>query len=74
MENIYPFIGKPGRVFWFSRHGESVNNLFGKIGGDASLSTNGEKYATLLAAYINQMELENLQVNFCILSDYIIEL
>jgi len=55
-------IGKTGRVFWFSRHGESENNLFGKIGGDTSLSTNGEKYATLLAAYINQMELDDLQV------------
>jgi len=55
-------IGKKGRVFWFSRHGESENNLFGKIGGNAALSTNGEKYATLLAAYINQMELNNLQV------------
>jgi hypothetical protein len=57
-------IGKTGRVFWFSRHGESENNLFGKIGGDTSLSTNGEKYATLLAAYINQMELDDLQVNY----------
>ena len=57
-------VGKTGRVFWFSRHGESENNLFGKIGGDTSLSTNGEKYATLLAAYINQMELDDLQVNY----------
>ena len=57
-------IGKPGRVFWFSRHGESENNLFGKIGGDASLSGNGQKYAKLLAAYINQMELDDLQVSF----------
>ena len=57
-------IGKTGRVFWFSRHGESENNLFGKIGGDSSLSINGEKYATMLAAYINQMELNDLQVNY----------
>ena len=57
-------IGKAGRVFWFSRHGESENNLFGKIGGNAPLSTNGEKYATLLAAYMNQMELNDLQVRF----------
>ena len=57
-------IGKTGRVFWFSRHGESENNLFGKIGGNAALSTNGEKYATLLAAYMNQMDLNDLQVSF----------
>ena len=57
-------IAKPDIVFYLSRHGESENNLYGKIGGDAGLSTNGQKYAHLLAAYLNSMELNNLQVSF----------
>ena len=57
-----PSCWKPGRVFYFSRHGESENNLFGRIGGNAELSNNGHKYAKLLGAYVNQMQLNNLQV------------
>lgn len=53
---------RPGRVFYFSRHGESENNLTGKIGGNADLSANGRRYATSLAAYLNPLELEDLQV------------
>ena len=34
------------------RHGESLNNLYGRIGGDASLSPRGEKYARALAAFV----------------------
>ena len=55
-------LARPGRVFYFSRHGESENNLYGKIGGDANLSVNGQKYASLLAAFLNQQNLPNLQV------------
>ena len=57
-------IANPGRVFYFSRHGESMNNISGKIGGNAVLSTNGQKYATMLGSYFNQMQLDNLQVVF----------
>ena len=32
-----------GRVIYLSRHGESEFNLYGKIGGNSSLSTQGEK-------------------------------
>ena len=52
----------PGRVFYFSRHGESMNNISGKIGGNAVLSPNGQKYAKTLGNYFNTMNLENLQV------------
>ena len=52
----------PGRVFYFSRHGESMNNISGKIGGNAVLSPNGQKYAKMLGNYFNTMNLENLQV------------
>ena len=33
-----------GRVIYLSRHGESEFNLYGKIGGNSPLSTQGEKY------------------------------
>ncbi|GME87702.1 6-phosphofructo-2-kinase activity protein [[Candida] boidinii] len=36
------------RYIWLSRHGESQYNLEGKIGGDASLSERGFKYAQKL--------------------------
>ena len=36
------------RSIWLSRHGESMYNLEGKIGGDADISERGEKYAKLL--------------------------
>ena len=55
-------IARPGRVFYFSRHGESENNLYGKIGGNANLSVNGQKYANLLAAFLNQQNLNSMQV------------
>ena len=32
-----------GRTIYLSRHGESEFNLFGKIGGNSALSTQGEK-------------------------------
>ena len=32
-----------GRTIYLSRHGESEFNLYGKIGGNSSLSTQGEK-------------------------------
>ena len=53
---------EPGRVFYFSRHGESENNLHGKIGGNANLTSNGQKYAKLLGNFINQQKLEDIQV------------
>ena len=59
-------IANPGRVFYFSRHGESMNNLSGKIGGNANLSPNGQKYAAMLANYFNQLKPQDLQVyKFC---------
>ncbi|KAI5787073.1 histidine phosphatase superfamily [Geopyxis carbonaria] len=40
------------RQIWITRHGESLDNIAGKIGGDASLSPNGEKYAKALAGFV----------------------
>ncbi|AWU73616.1 uncharacterized protein C5L36_0A02200 [Pichia kudriavzevii] len=42
------------RYIWLSRHGESQYNLEGKIGGDASLSERGEKYAFKLVELVNK--------------------
>ena len=39
-----------------------MNNLSGKIGGNANLSPNGQKYAAMLANYFNQLKLQDLQV------------
>lgn len=40
------------RPIWLSRHGESVFNVAGRIGGDAPLTGRGREYATLLAAFV----------------------
>jgi broad specificity phosphatase PhoE len=36
------------RKIWLTRHGESMYNVLGKIGGDSRLSPRGEVYARLL--------------------------
>lgn len=49
------------RVF-LSRHGESINNLYGKIGGDALLSNQGGKYARSLAVFMANLHIPDLKV------------
>lgn len=47
----------------FLQHGESENNVLGRIGGDADLSVRGRTYAAALARYFNNEErLEDLRV------------
>jgi 6-phosphofructo-2-kinase/fructose-2,6-biphosphatase len=46
------------RVILLSRHGESENNLKGKIGGDACLSRRGKAYAQALSRYINSLDFD----------------
>jgi broad specificity phosphatase PhoE len=36
------------RRIWLTRHGESVYNTLGRIGGDSPLSARGQQYAQLL--------------------------
>ena len=52
------------RQIWLSRHGESMDNVNGKIGGDSDLSLQGVKYARALAKFIGQQRIawEQLQV------------
>ena len=42
------------RQIWITRHGESMDNVNGKIGGDSSLSGNGAKYAQALAKFVGE--------------------
>jgi 6-phosphofructo-2-kinase len=42
------------REIWITRHGESMDNVRGKIGGDSELSEEGRKYGRVLAQFINQ--------------------
>ena len=41
------------RQIWITRHGESLDNVAGKIGGDASLSEEGRRYAKALTEFID---------------------
>lgn len=50
-----PFNRENVRTIYVTRHGESKNNLFGRVGGDAVLTERGEQYARALAAYINSL-------------------
>jgi 6-phosphofructo-2-kinase len=46
------------RQMWITRHGESTDNVLGKIGGDANLSPSGVQYAQDLANFLkHQREL-----------------
>ncbi|KAL1925299.1 uncharacterized protein VTP21DRAFT_182 [Calcarisporiella thermophila] len=40
------------RQIWLTRHGESTDNMVGRIGGDASLSPKGHKFGHTLARFI----------------------
>lgn len=51
----------PTRIY-FTRHGESQDNVDGKIGGDSLLSAKGQKFATALGKYFNEMGNPNLHV------------
>jgi broad specificity phosphatase PhoE len=46
----------------FMQHGESENNVLGRIGGDANLSPRGRKYAQSLARHMNEVKIEGLKV------------
>ncbi|ERF73219.1 hypothetical protein EPUS_03060 [Endocarpon pusillum Z07020] len=42
------------RQIWLTRHGESMDNVHGKIGGDSSLSPAGVRYAKALTRFITE--------------------
>ncbi|KAJ5482390.1 hypothetical protein N7475_001202 [Penicillium sp. IBT 31633x] len=41
------------RQIWITRHGESLDDAAGRIGGDSDLSENGRRYAKALARFID---------------------
>lgn len=41
------------RQIWITRHGESTDNLNGRIGGNANLTKRGEKFSKTLALFMN---------------------
>ena len=45
------------RQIWMTRHGESLDNLNGKIGGDSSLSANGKRYGPALSKFIAEQRI-----------------
>ena len=45
------------RQIWLTRHGESMDNVNGKIGGDSDLSPQGLKYAVALEKFISKEKL-----------------
>ncbi|EWC43530.1 hypothetical protein DRE_07492 [Drechslerella stenobrocha 248] len=42
------------RQIWITRHGESLDNVQGRIGGNSNLSHKGDKYARALADFIQE--------------------
>lgn len=46
------------RQIWITRHGESEDNVSGRIGGDAPLTKRGEKFAKALANFIEHEKTE----------------
>lgn len=53
------------RQIWITRHGESTDNLSGRIGGDAPLTKRGKKFAKTLAKFMNfqRQEFRKKQLN-----------
>lgn len=50
------------RQIWITRHGESIDNVNGKIGGDSDLSEVGQAYAKALTKFI-KYERESWEMN-----------
>ncbi|XP_061716692.1 6-phosphofructo-2-kinase/fructose-2,6-bisphosphatase isoform X3 [Cydia pomonella] len=50
------------RTIYLTRHGESLHNIVGRIGGDSALSARGAQYAGALARYIDAQAIPGLRV------------
>jgi len=46
------------RMIWITRHGESMDNIRGKVGGDSELSENGRHYAQAMSRFIDSKRKE----------------
>ncbi|XP_023211023.1 6-phosphofructo-2-kinase/fructose-2,6-bisphosphatase 4-like isoform X1 [Centruroides sculpturatus] len=50
------------RSIYLTRHGESLLNVQGRIGGDSDLSDRGWEYSRILAKFIEEQKIPNLHV------------
>jgi len=50
------------RTIYLTRHGESYNNIHGRIGGDSELSPRGEKFADKLGEFVKSISEEKPDV------------
>nr|XP_046153267.1 6-phosphofructo-2-kinase/fructose-2,6-bisphosphatase 3-like isoform X1 [Oncorhynchus gorbuscha] len=50
------------RVIYLCRHGESMHNLQGRLGGDSGLSPRGRKFSGALSMFVNEQNLTDLKV------------
>jgi len=50
------------RTIYLTRHGESYNNIHGRIGGDSELSPRGEQFADKLAEFVKSISEESPEV------------
>ncbi|KAK9501216.1 hypothetical protein O3M35_011972 [Rhynocoris fuscipes] len=50
------------RTIYLARHGESLHNLEGRIGGDSDLSPRGREFSKKMAEYIKQQNIPGLRV------------
>ena len=49
------------RTIYLTRHGESMMNLAGRIGGDGELSENGMTFAKVLAQFVKSLNKPQLK-------------
>ncbi|TNM91447.1 hypothetical protein fugu_019827 [Takifugu bimaculatus] len=50
------------RTIYLCRHGESTDNLQGRLGGDAGLSPRGHQFSVALAQFMKEQQLKDLKV------------
>uniref|UniRef100_A0A674MC83 6-phosphofructo-2-kinase/fructose-2,6-biphosphatase 3 n=1 Tax=Takifugu rubripes TaxID=31033 RepID=A0A674MC83_TAKRU len=50
------------RTIYLCRHGESTDNLEGRLGGDAGLSPRGQQFSVALAQFMKEQQLKDLKV------------
>ncbi|KAF2884529.1 hypothetical protein ILUMI_21645 [Ignelater luminosus] len=50
------------RTIYLTRHGESEQNLEGRIGGDSNLSQRGKQYGAALSKFIKEQQIRGLRV------------
>ena len=50
------------RTIYLCRHGESLNNVVGRLGGDSKLTRRGNEFAKQLGDYVNKLEHKNFKV------------